>query len=229
MTIFVTGDTHGTLDIDKLTRFFDGKENQYTKDDYVIICGDVCVCGFDPYGEERTRSVLRNLPVTVLFVDGNHENFDELDDYPVERWNGGNVHFIEDDIIHLMRGNVFDIDGTRIFTFGGALSIDRYLRRESIDWFPQELPSEEEYEEGLRNLEKNDFSVDYIFSHTAPYDVAAAMNYGSEYEEEEPIRTYLQQVADNTSFKAWYFGHFHDDDSLDDTYYCVYDEIIELE
>ena len=42
------------------------------------------------------------------------------------------------------------------------------------------------------------------------------------------LRRYLQQVADNTSFTAWYFGHFHTDENLDDTFYCIYDEIVEL-
>ena len=42
------------------------------------------------------------------------------------------------------------------------------------------------------------------------------------------LRRYLQQVADNTSFTAWYFGHFHIDENLDDTFYCIYDDIVEL-
>ena len=29
---------------------------------------------------------------TTLFVDGNHENFDRLYEYPVEEWHGGKVH-----------------------------------------------------------------------------------------------------------------------------------------
>lgn len=44
--IFITGDTHGSYDIQKLARknFPEGKT--LTKDDYVIICGDFgCVWG----------------------------------------------------------------------------------------------------------------------------------------------------------------------------------------
>ena len=61
---------------------------------------------------------------TTLFVDGNHENFDRLYDYPVENWHGGKVHKIRPSVIHLMRGQVFDIDDRSIFTFGGASSHD---------------------------------------------------------------------------------------------------------
>ena len=121
MSILITGDTHGTFDIRKVTKFFEKAEKRYTKEDFLIICGDVGVCGVTGKAyEAETRKVLRGLPVTVLFIDGNHENFDDLDSYAVEQWHGGKVHIIEDDIIHLMRGQVFDIEGKLFFTFGGA-------------------------------------------------------------------------------------------------------------
>ncbi len=126
-------------------------------------------------------------------------------------WNGGKVHFIESGIIHLMRGQVFDIDGTRFFTFGGAHSIDKMYRTEGISWFPDEIPNRMEYEEGWYNLEKADFQVDYILTHSGPREVVAAMGYGEMSDDEVELRQYLQRVADNTEFKAWYFGHFHED------------------
>ena len=70
MSFFITGDTHGTLDLDKAIRFFDEHDGEYSEEDYLIICGDVGVCGFSASGEMATREALRNLPVTVLFVDG---------------------------------------------------------------------------------------------------------------------------------------------------------------
>ena len=113
MSFIISGDTHGTIDIGKVVRFFGEHEDEYTSDDYLIICGDVGACGFSASDEANTREVLRNLPVTVLFVDGNHENFEQLNSYPVDVWNGGKVHFVDHNIIHLMRGQVFDIEGTR--------------------------------------------------------------------------------------------------------------------
>ena len=93
---------------------------------------------------ERDLKPFSDLPVTVLFVDGNHENFDLLNAYPVEMWKGGKVHNIKPDIIHLMRGQVFEIEGKTIFTFGGAASIDRDWRIEGESWRAQELPTYEE-------------------------------------------------------------------------------------
>ena len=228
MAFFITGDIHGTINIHKLQRFFLGRENEFSKEeDYVIICGDVGVCGFSAE-EVETRRILRELPVTTLFIDGNHENFEQLNSYAEEEWNGGKVHFIENDIIHLMRGQVYDIDGTVFFTFGGAYSTDRMYRREGVSWFPEEIPTREEYEEGFKNLKKVDFKVDYICSHTAPREVAAAIGYGEMSDEETELRRYLQRIADYTEFDAWYFGHFHEDSEVEDMFYCLYDDVVEI-
>ena len=228
MSFIITGDTHATIDIGKVTQYFYGREDEYTKEDYLIICGDVGVCGFLASEEAETRRILRNLPVTTLFIDGNHENFEQLNSYAIDEWNGGKVHFIENDIIHLMRGQVYQIDGTSFFTFGGAYSIDKMYRVEGVSWFPEEMPSKEEYEEGWRNLERAGFQVDYILSHSAPREVVAAMGYGELSDGEIRLRQYLQRVADSVDFTAWYFGHFHEDTEVEDQFFCLYDEMISL-
>ncbi len=87
MAIFISSDIHGTKDIGKLVSYFDNR-NDLTKEDYLILCGDVAVCGFRSDEERVTIKTLRNLPVSVLFCDGNHENFDKLGSYPEEEWNG---------------------------------------------------------------------------------------------------------------------------------------------
>ena len=229
MSFIISGDTHGTIDIGKVVRFFGEHEDEYTPDDYLIICGDVGACGFSASDEANTREVLRNLPVTVLFVDGNHENFEQLNSYPVDVWNGGKVHFVDDNIIHLMRGQVFDIEGTRFFTFGGAYSIDKMYRTEGVSWFPEEIPTRAEYEEGWNNLEKAGFQVDYIFTHTGPREVVASMGYGELSDDEVELRQYLQRVAEFTDFTAWYFGHFHEDLEIEEHFFCLYNEMVRLD
>lgn len=228
MAFFITGDIHGTLDIGKITEFFSECKEEYSKEDYLLICGDVGVCGFSPADEAKTRKILRDLPVTTLFIDGNHENYERLYSYGVTEWNGGKVHFIESDIIHLMRGQVYNIDGTTFFTFGGAYSIDRLYRIKGISWFPEEIPTKKEYEEGFNNLEKVDFKVDYILSHTGPREVVASMGYGEMSDDEIELRQYLQRIADFTEFDAWYFGHFHEDTEIEDMFFCLYEHVVKL-
>ncbi|MGN0240295.1 MAG: metallophosphoesterase [Candidatus Weimeria sp.] len=123
--IYVTGDIHGNT-----RRFFTKyfpKQKEMTKDDYIVICGDFGLV-WDWEGESVEEQFLldeldkRNF--TTLFVDGNHENFNRLNAYPVTEWHGGKVHMIRPTVIHLMRGQVFDICGKKCFTFGGARSHD---------------------------------------------------------------------------------------------------------
>jgi hypothetical protein len=47
-----------------------------------------------------------------------------LNAYPVEEWHGGKVHKIRPSVIHLMRGQVYELQGKKFFTFGGAQSHD---------------------------------------------------------------------------------------------------------
>ena len=80
--IYVTGDTHGEVDFAKL-HLFAGENPRLTKEDYLIVAGD-----FGAVWNSQTLALTlkpyTELPFTVLFVDGNHENFDLLESFPVE-------------------------------------------------------------------------------------------------------------------------------------------------
>lgn len=226
--IFITGDTHGTKDISKLPFYF-AERDDVSKEDYLIICGDVAVCGSGGPDESEARKILRELPVTVLFCDGNHENFLYLDDYPEEYWNGGKVHFIEEDIIHLTRGQIFEIDNKTFLVCGGAFSADYMDRVDGMDWFSdREMPSEEEYRELWRNVDKAGYEVDYIITHTGPEEILDELGFPG-YDEQAKQSRVFQDIAERVDFKAWFFGHLHVDESVEDTYFCLFNDIICLE
>ena len=169
--IYITGDCHGNFERFNTSIF--PEQRKMTKDDYVIVCGDFGgVWNKDEESSKETMLLdwLDCKSFTTLFVDGNHENFDRLNAYPVEEWYGGKVHKIRSSVIHLMRGQIYEMEGKKIFTFGGANSHDisggileledpDYQRkREELDqgykpyrinhlsWWKEELPSEEEME-----------------------------------------------------------------------------------
>lgn len=212
MYIFVTGDLHGTLGVERLydDNFPQGK--LLTKDDYLVILGDFGFVWDGSEDENQWLDWLNNRNYTVLFIDGNHENFDMLNSLPVEIWNEGKVHRIRENVIHLMRGQVFNINGVKIFTFGGARSTDREYRTEYISWWKDEIPSYSECEEGLSNLEKNNWKVDYIFTHTCSREMIPDIEeYISIIGLVDPTNKYLQILEDKCIFRHWYFGHFHID------------------
>lgn len=226
--IYVTGDTHGDIDFHKLTIFAENFP-ELTKNDYVIIAGDFG----GVWAENTIDSTLapfENLPFTVLFVDGNHENFNIINAFPVEEWNGGKIHRVRPSIIHLMRGQVFTIEGKSIFTFGGATSRDKYRRKENISWWEAELPTGKELDEGIANLQKHNNIVDYIITHSCD---ESALYYPPLRNPYEPLKTYpenriLSIFQDTVKYKHWYFGHYHMDGQLNAEKTVLYQEVVKL-
>lgn len=220
----VRGDTHGEEGI-----FLHLKDEHLDKldNDLLLITGDFGYAFTDDIYERKFRKYMAELPFTIAFVDGNHENFDVLESFPVEEWNGGKVHVLEKDangipkIIHLMRGQVFEINGKTIFTFGGAYSRDKWMRREGESWWPQEMPTDEEKVEAIKNLEKHGNKVDFILTHAAP-EYIMMFSY-PDHDDEKPLNNFLQWVKENVQYKHWYFGHLHlDRDYLDNITCCMH-------
>ena len=233
--IFITGDTHGSYDMTKLSRrhFQEGKT--LTKNDYVIICGDFgCVWGGELEKSDKWwQNWLDDQPWTTLWIDGNHENHDLLQTYPIEQWHGGRIHKINNSIYHLMRGEVFTINDKTIFTFGGGYSTDRAYRKEGVSWWKGELPTHEEVNYSLQSLEKYNNHVDIILTHDAPRDIKEYLGfynlcdmsvYGEEYED---IHSTLYFFKKNIVFQDWYLGHYHIDKDIGNMH-ILYNEIIEI-
>ena len=226
MRLFVTGDTHGDIDFHKLNTKNFPQGTQLTKKDYVIICGDFGAIWDGAKSDKYLQRWYNEKPWTTLFVDGNHENHDLLNSYPVSDWNGGKVHFITPSIIHLMRGQVYKIDNKTFFTMGGAESHDKIYRKEGISWWRREMPSDDEYKEGLENLNKVNNQVDYILSHCAPDRLQSKIAYWYEHDK---LTNYLEIVRQTVEFGWYYFGHYHiDKDFLNYKATCLYNNIIEL-
>ena len=246
--IYITGDTHS--DFSRFTEENFPRQSEMTEDDYVIICGDFG--GVWTFEEESSREKeeldwLDNKNFTTLFVDGNHENYTRLYNYPIEQWKGGKVHKIRDSVLHLMRGEIFDIDNKKIFAFGGARSHDiqdgilnldeeekiyeyrkrgAYFRIRDFSWWDLELPIEEEIQNGISNLEKVNYKVDYIISHCCPTSVQALIN--PTYKR-DILTDYLQQISEKCTFKRWYFGHYHDYKQINSQFTLLYEDIVPLE
>jgi len=227
--IYVTGDLHGSIDIHKLSNQNFPQNRTMTKDDYVIVAGDFGMIWDGSKEEKYWQKWLSDRNFTTLFVDGNHENFDRLNSYPETCWNGGKVHVINDSIIHLMRGQVYTIQGIKIFTFGGADSIDKDYRIEGISWWPQEMPTREEYDEGIENLQKNNWTVDYVITHTCPTSILKLVEKVDGFiRNATEINDYLENIMQRTSFKKWYSGHEHIDAMIGDKHRVLYQDVTEL-
>lgn len=236
--VYITGDTHIPIHINKLMSDNFPEGENLTAEDFVIVAGDFGLI-WHYMGESDTekewKARLNESPWTTLFIDGNHENFARLNAYPVEEWHGGKVHKISDKIIHLMRGQIYDIAGKTIFTFGGGQSIDRGYAAgtaetdRGIIWWEEELPTLDEMGEGRINLNLHGNSVDYIITHDLPEKELVCLGikqhrfYRSCY-----LNTYLEDLRRDTEFRHWYSGHYHEDITVSPTQTILFNEIVEL-
>lgn len=208
--VLVTGDTHG-----EQSRFNELLA-QMQPGDTLIVCGDCGLLFYNTVTEFVFLNKLAKEPCTICFCDGNHENFRALGSYPVEEWNGGKVHRIRNNVLHLMRGQVFTIEGMKYFVMGGAYSVDRYMRRENVSWWKEELPTPGEYREAAANLKAHGFAVDYVISHTAPREIIRKMGENPDFAKDAELTGFLEWVMYETKYRAWYFGHWHRDEWVDE-------------
>ncbi len=223
--IFITGDTHIPIDIHKLSSKRFPQQKSMTKDDHLIICGDFGGVWDGSREEKYWIKWLENKNFTTLFVDGNHENFDILNDLPLEDLGGEKVHRIGDGIYHLMRGRIYKIEDQTFFTFGGASSHDKKFRTEGKNWWRAEMPNLKEFDLARKNLYEHDFQIDYVITHTAPETIQDMI--ASEYEKNE-LTKFLDEVRMQTCYKKWFFGHYHKDIRVTEKDIAVFDSIIEL-
>lgn len=223
--IYVTGDTHANIDISKLNTKNFPQQNELTKKDYLIICGDFGLVWDGSAREIYWQDWLSNKNFTTLFVDGNHENFDILRRMPMREMFGGYVREIAPDIYHMERGQILEIDGHRIFTMGGARSVDKEHRIEHISWWQEEMPSQEEMEYAVSQLESVNWQVDYVISHCAPRSVQHLI---ASWYENDPMVSFLDRLYSDLKFKRWYFGHYHIDREINEQFVALYNKVVLL-
>lgn len=223
--IFITGDTHGSIDLRKLGSSSFLANRELDKEDYVIICGDFGLVWADNSESNYWLRWLEKKPFTTLFVDGNHENFDMLEAMEVEQWHGGLVHRVRPSILHLMRGQAFTISNRSFFCMGGARSVDKARRTPHKSWWPQEMPSGEERSRALSTLDLLGWKADYVLTHCAASNVQYRLN--PTYENDELTR-FLFEVERNLEYRHWFFGHYHEDRDIDERQTAIYNDVIEV-
>ena len=248
MRIYVTGDTHGGFQRFTTKNFPQLKG--MNREDCMIIAGDFGGVWAGEQADGHHLDWLEDKPFTTLFVDGNHENFDLLNAYPEQEWHSGRVRVVRPHVLHLMRGQVFEIGGLTWFTMGGAASHDiqdgildpaapdferRYwaMRRMNAQfrvlgksWWPQEMPSEAEYAEAEANLERVGWCVDCVLTHCAPTSVTRALN--PDYQPDR-LTDFLETVKERCRFSQWFCGHYHTNRVVDGRFVVQWEQISKIE
>lgn len=228
--IYITGDTHG--EYYRIWEFCSLCET--TQNDILIILGDAGINYYLDDEDDSLKSELSLLPITLFCVHGNHEERPHnISSYEEKLWHEGLVFFEENypNLLFAKDGEIYDIDGKKAITIGGAYSVDKYFRmRGGIPWFDSEQPEEYTKDFVESKLQKANWKVDFVFSHTCPLkfvptDVFLPMI--DQRTVDQSTEIWLDGIEEKLEYQQWYFGHFHCDRQIGKAT-ILYEEIMEL-
>lgn len=210
--LYITGDTHGDYEI-----FNERKLGQLKKGDDLIITGDFGFIWDNSNEEIKTLKKLSKKKFNILFVEGAHENYELLSRYEETDLYGGKARKIASNIYCLKRGEVYTIDSKTVLALGGGTPP---YADEDDDM--GSLPTDEELEYTVANIQKLRRRVDIIITHEAPASVKRLIDRGATIND---LNIFLDTVLHNTVFGKWYFGSLHQDRAVSDRLICVFEEV----
>lgn len=212
--IYITGDIHGSIN-----RILETVGVYHTtRNDLLIILGDV---GFNYYLDSRDidfKQQVVELPITLLCIHGNHEERPEnISTYQQIDFCGDTAYYEPEypNLIFAKDGSIYELNGAKTLILGGAYSVDKYYRlMKGWNWFESEQITDKRKAEIEQILDKAGWSVDYVLSHTCPYDTRPTHLFLRGIDQslvDSSMEVWFQKIADRLDFKHWYFGHYHDD------------------
>lgn len=210
--IYITGDTHGDIEV-----FNERRLSQLKKGDTLIITGDFGFIWDNSKEEIKNLKKLAKKKYDILFVEGTHENFEQLNEFEEVKFHEGTARKIADNIYCLNRGELYLIEDHTIFALGGGLSPEA----DETEASPS-LPTDEELEYAVVNIEEQRHRVDIIITHEAPASVKRMINRGASIND---LNIFLDTVMHNTRYQKWYFGSLHEDRQISPHLISVFEEV----
>jgi hypothetical protein len=194
------------------------------KGDFLIVAGDFGFLWDKTDREDRILKKIGKKKHYTLFVEGCHDNYDLINSYPVENFCGGETHHISGRLFHLLRGNIFNLQGVRVFAFGGGVSADVAERQQQNRWWGEEAVTETEIETALENLEDYGNQFDIAVTHEAPASIKQFLAFESTLLTR--IHFFLDEVKNTAKFGHWYFGKLHKHKVIPPKYTALFDDVV---
>jgi len=223
--IYYTGDIHGNAS--RILTFIKAMDVQET--DAIVILGDAGINYFgNEYGDKVIKRKLSKGGPTIFSIHGNHERRPEsLPYYTTTEWNGGKVYVEEEfpNLLFAADGELYDLDGKRTIVLGGAYSVDKYYRiAKGIGWFSDEQPSQAIKEYAEQQLDKMNWNVDVVLSHTCPakyIPVEAFLPSIDQTTVDRSTEEWLDRIEDKLDYTYWLCGHWHIEKHIDKLYFLM--------
>lgn len=156
---------------------------------------------------EAVREACQKTGVLVRFIDGNHEDFTQIEALrmnPAERYGGAAP------LAWIPRGHRWRWHGRTWLALGGAVSLDRAIRREGASWWPQEEITATEAEAVI-----GDGHADVMITHDCPSGVRHSFPPPPRFWDARDLargdahRELLQRVVSQARPRWLMHGHLH--------------------
>lgn len=195
---------------------------------HIVQLGDFGIWDHVPAGVKFLDDVddeLEDAGISLIFCDGNHENFDSLLSLPVSE---DGFRYVRKNIAHAPRGHIWQLSGVTFMAMGGAHSIDgpngiwtQYrgpvsaagVMEDDFDmgsWWPQEtitLPEAYDARHAALLHRKEVGEIDVLIAHDCPAGVAIPGIGG--YPAGDRNRALLAEVCTAADPKYIFCGHYH--------------------
>ena len=91
-------------------------------------------------------------------------------------------------------------------------------------YFEEELPNQEEYDNGIMNLKRSNMKVDYILTHTCPRSLVEKLGARHNVTEEKKLQNFIQWVIDNVEYKM----HWHKDKKINEEEIVIFNYVRDM-
>ena len=224
--IYITGDKHGDFDF---LDYFCEKYNTRI-DDILIILGDAGINYYLNELDYKLKNKISKYPITLFCIHGNHEERPEnINTYITKEFNGGLVYYEKEypNILFSIDGEIYNFNGNKTISIGGAYSVDKQYRLEvGLKWYQSEQPSEEIKNRVRESLKENNNEIDVILTHTCPYKYVPTemfLPWINQSKVDNSTEYFLDEIEENNKYNKWYCGHYHTDKTVDKIRFMRYD------
>jgi 3-oxoacid CoA-transferase subunit A len=188
----------------------------------MVVLGDAGINFWEGSRDKKLKRKLNQMPLTFLCIHGNHEQRPEnLPSYEKTERFGGTVYWEPEfpDLFFAKDGEIYIFNNKKCIAIGGAYSVDKYIRlRNEGGWWPDEQPSPATKAFVEKQLEKLDWKIDFVMSHTCPYQYIPRevfLDFIDQKTVDNSTEDWLNEIESKLDYTRWYCGHYHTNKSID--------------
>ncbi len=239
---YITGDKHRRFR--KIQAFC--RYNNTRRKDIIIVLGDAGFNYFEDRRDDKLKSKIQKLPITLFCLHGNKEKRPQtVGTYGVRSFCGGLVYYEPKypNIYFAIDGEVYTIEGKTYMVIGGAHSVDKQqCLRKRYPFWEDEMPDEDTKQKVEARLFEENYRLFGFLTHTCPVEYLPTEMFISTRQNSAKKRkilkrkkmfvpdidrsteVWLGELEKKTAYTVWFCGHYHIDKQLDKVI-MLHDEI----